>query len=323
MDRICLKNKLKALIFLPPLFFLLFSCSINRMAINAVSNALTGEGSADVFTSDSDPELVGDAIPFAIKMYETLLSQNPEHQGLLLTTGSLFIMYANAFVQTPAQMMDPIFQFQERAEAMDRAKNLYLRGYDILISALDKKLPGFSDARAEDGSLAPFLGRLRADDVPLIYWTAAGGLAAYSIDLFDFALGARIPEWGAMMARAYDLDPNFNNGAIDEFYILFYAALPDFLGGDRSLAEHHFKLALEKTRGLAAGPYVSWAMAVNIPDGDYEAFRENLERALEIDIEDDPSNRLVNILAQRRARHLLDTAYEHFYFLPFPGSEDF
>ena len=42
------------------------SCSINKMAMKAVSNALTSEGSSDVFTSDPDPKLVGDALPFAI-----------------------------------------------------------------------------------------------------------------------------------------------------------------------------------------------------------------------------------------------------------------
>jgi hypothetical protein len=103
---------------------LLMSCSINKMAINSVSNALTGSGSAEVFTGDSDPRLVGDALPFAIKMYEALLSQNPKHQGLLITTGSLFVMYANAYVQSPAEEMDPIDYYEERIESFDRAKKL-------------------------------------------------------------------------------------------------------------------------------------------------------------------------------------------------------
>ena len=302
--------------------FLTASCSINRMAINAVSNALTGTGSADVFTSDPDYYLVGDALPFAIKMYETLLSQNPRHEGLLVTTGSLFIMYANAFVQAPAEMLDPVFDFHQRSFAMDRAKELYLRGYGILMSAFEYRFPGFSEARVENGTLQPILQRLRKDDVPLLYWTAAGGLAAYSIDLFDFSLGARIPEWSALMARAYELEPDYNNGAIDEFYILFYAALPESFGGNRDRAEFHFNRALELSRGLSAGTYVSWAMVVNVPDEDYDGFRENLEKALAIDPDEDESIRLLNIIAQRRARHLLENAHEHFYFLPYPGSDD-
>jgi len=286
------------------------------MAIKAVSNALTGAGSADVFTGDSDPELVGSALPFAIKMYEALLAQNPDHQGLLLTTGSLFVMYANAFVQGPAEMLDPIDYYEERIEALDRAKNLYLRGNAILYSALDKKYSGFSTAKVEDGSLEVLLKKCKKEDVPLLYWTVAGGLAAYSLNVFDFYLGSSIPEWGAMIARAYELDPNFNNGAIDDFYIMYYSALPENLGGDKGKAEIHFKRALEKSHFLAAGPYVSYAKSVCIPAQDYDAFRENLEKALAIDADEDPSGRLINILSQRKARFLLDTAYEHFSFLP-------
>jgi len=299
------------------LLLFLASCSINKMAINAVSNALTGEGSSDVFTGDSDPKLVGDALPFAIKMYEALLSQNPNHQGLLLTTGSLFVMYANAFVQGPAEMLDSIDYYEERIEGLDRAKKLYLRGYTILLSALDKKYPGFSEASAEDRSLNSLLGKCKKNDVSLLYWTVAGGLAAYSIDVFDFELGSSIPRWSAMIGRAYELDPDFNNGTIDDFYIQFYAAMPETMGGDKAKAEYHFKLAQERTRGLSAGPYVSYARSICVPAQDYDAYRENLEKALAIDPDEEPSLRLINILSQRKARHLLDTAYEYFSFVPY------
>ena len=295
---------------------LLASCSINKMAINAVSNALTGSGSSDVFTSDQDPELVGDALPFAIKMYETLLSQNPNHEGLRLTTGSLFIMYANAFVQGPVYMLDPIDYYEERIAALDRAKQLYLRGNAILGTALEKKYPGFLEASVEDGSLSAILKKCKKDDVPLLYWAVAGGLAAYSIDVFDFELGANIPEWGAMIEKAYELDPDFNNGAIDDFYILYFASLPESLGGDKAKAETHFKRALEKSRFQSAGPYVSYVQSICIPAQDYDAFRRNLEKALEIDPDKEPSTRLLNILSQRKARFLLETEKEYFSFLP-------
>ena len=318
-----MKTKYPVFFSLLCLFLLLSSCSINKMAIKAVSNALTGEGSTDAFTGDPDPQLVGDSLPFAIKLYETLLSKNPEHQGLLLTTGSLFVMYANAFVQTPAEMLDPIDYFEERNESLDRAKSLYLRGRVLLNSALDKKFPGFSSASVLEGTIEPLLKKCKKEDVPLLYWSAAGGLAAYSIDIFDFALGSSIPEWGAMMARAYELDPEFNNAAIDDFYILFYSALPESMGGDRAKAEQHFKLAVEKTKGLAASPYVSYASTMCIPtmeyEGDYDAFKEVLEKALAIDVDEDPLNRLVNVISQRKAKYMLDNAYVYFSDLPYDG----
>ena len=299
---------------------ILSSCSINKMAIKAVSDALTGQGAGEVFTGDSDPKLVGDALPFAIKMYEALLSQNPDHEGLLLTTGSLFIMYANAFVQGPAEMLDPLYDYDERQEGMDRAKLLYLRGYEYLYSALEKKYPGFTAATVQDGTLQPLLAKCKKNDIPLLYWAVAGGLSAYSINTFDFYLGTSIPEWSAMIARAYELDPDYDNGAIDDFYILFYGSLPELLGGDKAKAEQHYHLALQKSKGMSAGPYVSYAKSICIPAQDYDSFRENLEKALEIDPDENPSSRLVNILSQRKARFMLDNAYLYFSFLPYGGN---
>jgi len=293
------------------------SCSINKLAMNAVANALTGEGSSDVFTGDPDPKLVGDAIPFAIKMYESLLSANPDHQGLMLTTGSLFVMYANAFVQGPAEMLSRS-EWEEREAALKRSKQLYLRGYGILYDALEKKFPGFKKATVENGDIQPLLNKCKKQDVSLLYWAVAGGLSAYSIDILDYGLSANIPQWNAMIQRAYELDPNYSTAALDEFFIIYYASLPELLGGDPEKAEYHYKLALKKTGGNSAGAYVSYAQSVCIPAQNYDDYKDCLEKALAIDPNKDSSTRLVNIISQQKARWLLDNAWTYFSFLPIP-----
>jgi predicted anti-sigma-YlaC factor YlaD len=292
---------------------LLSGCSINRMAVKAVADALTGEGGQEVFTADPDPELVGGALPFAIKMYESLLSQAPDHQGLILTTGSLFVMYANAFVQGPAEFLPPI-QYEEREAAMKRAKQLYLRGADILQGGLEKKHPGISVADVESGALAAYLAKTKKQEVPLLYWSAAGYLSAYSLDPFDFPLSHKVANALAYIDRAYELDADFSQGALDDFYVLALASLPDTMGGDPSRVETHFKRSLEKSKGLLAGPYVSYAQAVAIPAQDYPLFRQSLETALNLDPDADPPNRLANIISQRKARDLLDNA-ENFFII--------
>ena len=273
------------------------SCSINKMAMKAVSNALTKEGSSDVFTSDPDPKLVGDALPFAIKMYESLLSANPGHQGLLRTTGSLYVMYANAFVQKPAEMM-PRYQYEEKGAALERAGKLYLRGLDLLYRSLE----------------------LKKDDVPSLYWAAVAGVSSYGLNPFDLGLGGRVGEFLALADRAYELDPDFNSGALDEFFLLFYAQVPETLGGDKSKAEIHYRKALEKSKGLLASPYVSYAQAVSIPAQDYDTFKACLETALAIDPDEDPKNRLVNVISQKKARYLLDSA--SYFFFGLDADED-
>ena len=285
-----------------------------------VANALTGDGGSDVFTGDPDPELVGDAIPFAIKLYETLLSGNPEHQGLINMTGSLFVMYANAFIQGPAEMLSRV-EYEARQAATERAKNMYLRGLSILYNGLDLKYPGFSNS-FRNKTLSAYTARMKKEDVPALYWSAAAGVSAFSLNPFDLSVGVRLPEFYALIERAYELDPNFNSGALDEFLLMFHASVPDSMGGDKSRVETHFARALEKSEGKSAGTYVAYAQSVCVPAQDYDKFKEMLEKALAVDIDANPSNRLVNIINKRKAKFLLASAPHYFIFVKFENDDD-
>jgi predicted anti-sigma-YlaC factor YlaD len=261
----------------------------------------------------SNPEFIGTFIPDVIEKNEKKLAKKPDDMPLILETGSLYVMYANAFVQGPAEMR-PVSQYEEKEAQKAEAKRLYLRGAAILNDGLDKKYPGFA-AAFQKGDVSALLLPMESADVPFLYWHVAGTLSAFSLDPFDLDLGQKIPVLKTMIDRAYELSPDFNSGALDDFYVLFYASMPESMGGDKTQVERHFKLAVEKSRGLLAGPYVSYAQAVLVPAQDYAAFKENLEKALAIDPNKDKDNRLVNTLSQRKARYLLDNASAFFFEL--------
>ncbi|MDR2499754.1 MAG: TRAP transporter TatT component family protein [Treponema sp.] len=305
-----IKQRGGGLFFLWTLTLPLAGCSINRLAMRAVADALTAPGGGAVFTSDTDPKLVGDALPFAIKLYESLLAEQPGHRGLILTTGSLFVMYANAFVQAPADAL-PASRFQERQDGIERAKGLYIRGADMLLNGMEARYKGFAKASRE--GLEPYLAKTKKDDVPFLYWMAAGYLSAFSLDPLNAELGRRVPDLLAYIGRAYALDPDFNRGALDEFYSIAYASLPPGLGGNLERAAMHFKRALAKSGGTLAGPYVSYAQSAAVPAQDYGAFTACLEAALAVDVNADPANRLANTLAQEKARVLLARRGDYFF----------
>jgi predicted anti-sigma-YlaC factor YlaD len=85
------------------------------------------------------------------------------------------------------------------------------------------------------------------------------------------------------------------------------------MGGDPSKVDAHFKKALEKSKGKLAGPYVSYAQAVAIPAQDYEAFQSCLQQALAIDVDEDPENRLANIISIKKAREILARKGDYFF----------
>ena len=293
-------------------FILFFSqaCSIKKLAINQVSNALTGSSSSSVFTGDNDPELVGDALPFAIKMYESLMTANPRHQGLRLRTGSLYVMYANAFLQTPATML-PDSEYKKQEFEYKRAKNLYLRGRDIILAGLENKYPGFQDA-LQKRNYAKALGRTTRKDTPSLYWAGAGWLGAYAIDPFDMDLGITLPAAAALMDRVFKLDPEYSTGAIHEFYILYYGSLPEYMGGSLKKAREHYIQAVAISKGKSATPFLSLATAVTVKEQNISEFKDLLNKALKIDPEAAPENRLVNVLNQRKAQWLLEHAEDFF-----------
>src|SRR6185503_744090 len=99
-------------------------CSIKKMAVNKLGDALAGGGTT--FASDDDPELVKAALPFSLKLIESLLAESPRHRGLLLAACSGFTQYSYAFVNQDADEMEE--SDLAAADALQtRARRLYLR----------------------------------------------------------------------------------------------------------------------------------------------------------------------------------------------------
>ena len=69
----------------------------------------------------------------------------------------------------------------------------------------------------------------------------------------------------------------------------------------------------ELSDGLDAAPYVALATGVTVVEEDRAAFRELLDTALAIDPDEETSNRLLNLIAQKRARSLLDHVDDLFF----------
>lgn len=249
-------------------------------------------------------------LPMVINSGEAKLRSKPGDWTQSIETGSYCVMYANAFIQGPASML-AANDYQKRDKAYQRAKKEYLRGVKILRTAFNKKYPGVNEAYGK-GELNQFLTKFTKDDAGMIYWLVAGTMAAFSINPMDVSLGVKLPELTALIKRAYELDPDYSEGSLDDFFILFYGSLPPEMGGDKAKAKIHYEAAIKKSAGRSAGPYVSWAKTINIPEQNYREFKENLNKALAIDPEAYLPLRLNNLIAQKTARHLLKTAEYHF-----------
>jgi predicted anti-sigma-YlaC factor YlaD len=230
-------------------------------------------------------------------------------------------MYANAFLYTPATMLTES-RYKEQEFLFKRAKNLYLRGRDILLQGLDKRHKGFLAALNQKQYDLAFK-TMKKEDVPFLYWAGAGWLGAFAIDPFDMDLGISMPKAAALMDKVKQLDEGFGNGAIHEFYALYYGSLPDYMGGDVAKTRYHFQKALEISAGKSTSAYLALATTVCVKEQDVEEFKAVLAKALEVNPDLDLDNRLLHTLNQRRARWLLDHIDDFFLLEEVqPGNEE-
>ena len=75
-------------------------CSVRRFAVNRVGDALASGGST--YEGDEDVQLVGGALPFGLKLVESLLAESPRHKGLLMTACQGFATYSYLYVKQDA-----------------------------------------------------------------------------------------------------------------------------------------------------------------------------------------------------------------------------
>jgi predicted anti-sigma-YlaC factor YlaD len=304
-------SRFKTIIVLLSTALLLSGCSFKRMAVNKVGDALAAGGTT--FSSDDDPELIKQAVPFSLKLMESLLAESPDHKGLLLATSSGFTQYGYAFIQQDADEIES--EDYAAAEAMrDRARRMYLRARGYGLRGLEAAHPGFTNALWT--SPQPAVARMKKKDVPQLYWTAAAWGAAIALGKDDPAAIGEIPQMEALIDRALQLDESWGDGAIHGFLINFEMSRQGVAGSPVDRARQHFERAVELTQGKQAGPFVTYAEAVCVEQQDAKQFEELLQRALSLNPDEHPDSRLVNLIMQRRARWLLSKEQDLFLNLP-------
>ncbi len=276
-------------------------CSVKRYAINKIGDSLSS--GVSVFETDDDIGLVGDALPFSLKLLEILLAESPEHEGLLLSACKGFAMYSYVYVQYDAEkMMDTDIDAYQDGTA--RARRLYLRSLGYGLRALEVAHPGVVQRLQRDPSSS--LEVARKKDVPLLYWTAASLGLAISVSKGNAEMIARIPEVDALLARALVLDESWSAGTLHEFNLILGGARPFVT--DLEPMKKSYARALELSEGKRASLFVAYAEIVSVKNQDYEEFKMLLGRALAVDPDEQKDTRMANMVSQRRAKWLLGRA---------------
>ena len=191
-----------------------------------------------------------------------------------------------------------------------RARRLYLRAQRYGLRGLEVKHPGFGKSLQMNPKAS--VRKATKTDVPLLYWTAAAWASAISLSKDNPELVGQIPMMEALIDRAMELDEGYGEGAIHSFMISYEMSRAGAAGDAATRARKHFERAMGLSKGRDASPLVSLAEAVTIQKQDVKEFESLLNRALAINPDANPDNRLQNMVMQRRARWLLSRKSELF-----------
>ncbi|MEO8198520.1 MAG: TRAP transporter TatT component family protein [Thermoanaerobaculia bacterium] len=274
-------------------------CSVNSFVAAKVGNALAAGGSS--WSSEDDPELVREALPFALKTMESLAAAAPKHAGLRLALCRGYVGYAGGFLEPEAEAIESQ-SFGGATALRLRAERLYVRALGYCRQALDLEFKGAGGEleTATDAALA----RVAKSGVETLYWTGVAWGSAVSLGLDHPERIAQLPTVRAIFERALVLDEAFDRGSLHEAMIVF-DSMPAMMGGSAEGARRHFERSIELSGGLRASPYVTWARTSAVARQERREFRETLGKALAIDPESSPPDRLLNLISQGRARTLL------------------
>jgi hypothetical protein len=151
------------------------------------------------------------------------------------------------------------------------------------------------------------------DDIFDLYWLAASyGGAIKSSRGNPFEL-VNLPTVGKLLRTALALDPEWGQGALYSAMMSYTSSRPDLSGETlKDSISYYFEKAVLASDSLDAGPFMTYAESIHKASQDRDAFENNLNFVLNMDVKKSQEFELSNIIAQKRAKWLLSKANEFF-----------
>ena len=262
--------------------------------MSQATSGLSSNVTAAILNQD-DPETVRDGAPAFLLMLDSFVEGAPDDVGTLGTAAELYAAYGVLFVADPERAGKLTTRSLAYAERGLCASNRKACGMDGL---------PYSDYRDR-------LAKLGARDIESLYTYSLAWFAYIKVHAADMRALAKLPRAEAALKRVQTLDPDFNRTEVEHYLGVLSTIRPPALGGDFDGGRRHFENALQASGGRN--------LAVKVDFARYYARtlyeRELHDRLLEEVLDADPVQQdltLFNVLAQREARELLDSADEYF-----------
>src|SRR5215471_2830227 len=291
----------------------LAACNMTKLA--ATSTADVFHQAAPAFDEQLDYDFAKQAAPGSIMQLEGVLRVLPDNELLLFDACKSWTSYAFGFVEEEMEIAAERGDLQTADHQRARAQRMHLRARDLGRRLLERKSSGFQQAaqRGPD-ALRAFLAEHFRDraDAPALLFTGFAWGAAIDISRDDPALVADLPIARVLVERSVELDESCENANGLAFLRYVDASTSEAMGGHPEAGKKRFERALALTRHKALMVQMNFARSYAIEKQNRALFLALLQEVAKTGPDVNPSSRLTNEVARRRAVRLLRRVDELF-----------
>ncbi len=261
-------------------------------------SSMTGdlaEGLSEAIMDNDDVEVVREGAPAYLILLDGLIAQDPNNVALLNAASTLNGAYAAAFVDDEARQIafgDKAFDLAKRAACEEHAKACALKSQSF-----------------EDFQI--WVSKLKANQLDMAYSLAtawAGWIQVHSDDYNAIADLARVR---ALLDRVIELDEGYDEGGAHLYIGVLDTLAPAALGGRPEEGRAHFERAVELSGGHNLMTKVIFAQQYARLVFDRDLHDRLLREVLDGNPKA-PGITLINVVAQLKAKALLDSGDEYF-----------
>ena len=276
---------------------ILAGCVAVSGCASLVSNAASGfaDNLSSAVLNQNDPETVRDGAPAYLLLLDSFLEGSPDDPALLASAASLYATYGTVFADEP-----------------ERAARLTERALGYSTTALCESYEPSCDW---DGMLfedyQQTLGGLNERHADQVYAHGLSTLAYIRAHTADYAAIAKLPYTEALLERYLEINDGSDDASIYVFLGILNTLIPPALGGDPEKGRAHFERAIDISDGTDLSAKVEFANGYARLLYERELHDQLLNEVLAADPEV-PGLTLTNVLAQRQAQDLLDSADDYF-----------
>jgi hypothetical protein len=224
--------------------FVIIGCSPKTLIVRQMTDIV--ETGITAFERDDDLDMIEKALPANIKLLEAMLINSPDDRHLMILLSRMYGSYSFGFIETRLEealyLAPPSgMQAQSIDSLKDQVNRYYEKGIGFALTALEKSVPGATDALRKVNTIGPYLNTLGKKDVASLFWFGfnLGGWVNRNLDSIRAVSQAHVTR--KVMERVIELDPAYYHGGAHLFLIAYFGSRPPMMGGSQEKAIDHYQ----------------------------------------------------------------------------------